>query len=153
MTPSVLLTLLSPVVAIAIATWGFRRSSKADRLRAFFELHERYLASDVRAGRRTIHQSIAGRSPGEVAALDRQSLSSAGYALATMNSIAIACEGRYVDRELINRSMGRSFRNVINAAKPYIDHVESVRGYRPYPFAERLAAALGAGGHDAGPAE
>lgn len=78
----------------------------------------------------------------EVAALDRASLSSVGYTLAVMNSIAIACEGGYVERKLIYRSMGRSYVAAMAAAGPYIDYVEDRRGYRPYIFAERLAAQL-----------
>lgn len=127
MISSLLLSLLSPLVAVVIALWGFRRSTRADRLRAFFELQDRYLASEVRAGRRILHQVVAGLLPEEIAKLDRQSLNGAGYALAVMNSIAIAREGSYyVDAELITRSMGRSFATAIAAAKPYIDHVEAV---------------------------
>ena len=137
-----LLSLVSPAVAIAVAFWGFQRSRRADKLRAFFEIYERYLAKEARAGRREIYQSVAGRSADEVAALGREALTCIGYSLAIMNSIAIACEGGYVDRRLIVRSMGRSFTRAVTAAKPYFDHVERVRGYRPYPFAELLAARL-----------
>ncbi|GAA4923803.1 hypothetical protein HD597_011198 [Nonomuraea thailandensis] len=142
MVPSALLSVVSPIVAIAIAVWGFRRSTKADRLRAFFEVQDRYLAPSVRDGRRVLHQDVADLRPHEVAALDKASLSSAGYALAVMNSVAIACEGGYVERELILRSMGHSFVRTLNAARPLIDHVEKLRGYRPYPAAERLAQQL-----------
>jgi hypothetical protein len=141
-TPAVLLTLVSPTVAVAIALWGFRRSTRADKLRAFFEMHERYLAMDVRAGRRLVHEVVQGRSVDEVAALERSVLSSVGYTLAVMNSIAVACEGGYVERRLISRSMGRSYVAAMAAAGPYIDYVEDARGYRPYIFAERLAARL-----------
>jgi hypothetical protein len=142
MSVTVLLSLISPVVAVAIAVWGFRRSTQADKLRAFFDVHERYLASEVRAGRRAMHTLIAGRPPEEVANLDPAILSAVGYALAVMNSIAIACESGYVDRELIARSMGRSFSMAITAARPYIDNLENKRGFRPYPFGERLASQL-----------
>jgi hypothetical protein len=142
MSGTLLLDLISPVVAVAIALWGFRRSTRADKLRAFFEIHERYLASDVRAGRRIMHTLIAGRSTEEVAKVDPVILSAAGYALAVMNSIAIACEAGYVDQELIAQSMGRSFILAISAARPYIDHLENKRGFRPYPFGERLASRL-----------
>ncbi|MFI7700675.1 hypothetical protein [Nonomuraea sp. NPDC049480] len=142
MVPSTLLSVVSPIVAIAIAIWGFRRSTKADRLRAFFEVQDRYLAPTVRDGRRVLHQAVAHRKPHEVAALDKASLNSAGYTLAVMNSVAIACEGGYVERDLILRTMGRSFVSAVKAARPLIDHVEKVRGYRPYPAAERLAQEL-----------
>ncbi|WP_410594046.1 hypothetical protein [Amycolatopsis sp. lyj-23] len=142
MSATALLTLVSPLVAAAVAVWGFRRSTKADKLRAFFELQDRYLQADVRAGRRVLHQQIADRGHEEVAGLDRATLSSAGYALAVLNGIAIAVEGGYVERELIIRGMGRSFASAITAARPYIDYVEQVRGFRPYPFAERLSAGI-----------
>ena len=94
-----------------------------------------------------MHTLIAGRPPGEVSKLDPDKLSAAGYALAVMNSIAIACEAGYVDRELIARSMGRSFVKAIAAARPYIDHLENIRGFRPYPFGERLASQLTVNGN------
>jgi hypothetical protein len=144
-----MLSLTSPVVAVLIAVWSFRRSSGADRLRAFFELQERYLAPEVRAGRRVLHQVVAGKTVEEVAALDARELNSVGYTLAVMNSIAIACDGRYVDTKLVDRSMGRSYSRAMIAAKPYIDHLATVRGYRPYPFAESLASRLQRGGRDA----
>jgi hypothetical protein len=144
MSGTVLLSLVSPVVAVVIAIWGFRRSTRADKLRAFFEIQERYLATEVRAGRRIMHTLVAGRSVDEVAKLDPATLSKAGYALAVMNSIAIACEAGYVDRKLIARSMGRSFVRAIAAAGPYIDHLENIQGFRPYPFGEHLAAQLAA---------
>jgi hypothetical protein len=86
--------------------------------------------------------SVAGRPADEVARLNPADLSLAGYALAVMNSIAIAREAGYVERDLLARSMGRSFVTTIKAAQPYIDHLEKVRGFRPYPFAENLAAQL-----------
>ncbi|MCK2241594.1 MULTISPECIES: hypothetical protein [unclassified Crossiella] len=144
---SVWLSLLSPVVALLIAFWGFRRSTRADRLRAFFDLHERYLSAEVRAGRRILHQRVAGRSAAELAELDRDSLDRIGYTLAVLNSIAIACAGGYVDRRLVRRSMGRSYAGAIAAAQPYIDRVEALRGFRPYPFAESLAEQLREGAH------
>ena len=49
----------------------------ADKLRAFFEVQERYLASEVRNGRRIMHTLIAGRPPGEVSKLDPDKLSAA----------------------------------------------------------------------------
>ncbi|MGO1052035.1 DUF4760 domain-containing protein [Crossiella sp. CA198] len=144
---SVWLSLLSPVVALLIAFWGFRRSTRADRLRAFFDLHERYLSAEVRAGRRLLHQRVAGRSAEELAELDRDTLDRIGYTLAVLNSIAIACAGGYVDRRLVRRGMGRSYAGAIIAARPYIDRVEALRGFRPYPFAESLAERLREGAH------
>lgn len=142
MTPTVLLSLVSPVVAIIITFWGFRRSTRADKLRAFFEIQDRYLASDARAGRRVLHALIAGKSVDEVAHLDPADLSRAGYALAVMNSIAIACEAGYVEQDLLARSMGRSFSAAVAVAQPYIDYLQQVRGFRPYQFAENLALLL-----------
>jgi hypothetical protein len=138
----VLLEFVSPVVAVVIALWGFRRSTRADQLRAFFEIQDRYLAADVRAGRSVLHTRIAGRSADEIAGLDAADLTRAGYALAVMNSIAIACEAGYVERDLLTRSMGRSFITAVGAAQPYIDYLQHLRGFRPYPFAENLALQL-----------
>src|SRR4051794_23001490 len=121
MLPSVLLSLLSPTVAVVIAVWGFRRATNADKLRAYFEIQDRYLAAEVRAGRRTLHQMVAGRGTDEIANLDKAARDSAGYALAVMNSVAIACAGGYVERDLIMRNMGRSFVTTVTAAQPYID--------------------------------
>ncbi|WP_442810061.1 DUF4760 domain-containing protein [Streptomyces sp. W16] len=133
---------MSPVVAVVIAVWGFRRANKADKLRAFFEIQSRYLATEVRAGRRALHQKVAGRPPEEISDLDKSDLDSVGYALAVMNSVAIACAGGYVEYDLVKNSMGRSFVTAMAAARPYIDRVEGIRGYRPYPAAERLAERL-----------
>ncbi|WP_436521801.1 DUF4760 domain-containing protein [Actinoplanes sp. HUAS TT8] len=140
MNPSVWLALVSPVVAVIVAVFGFRRSSKADRLKAYFEMQNRYLAPEVRLGRKFLHQHVAGRSPAEVAALDETTRSTIGFALAVMNSIAIACEAGYVDRDIVVKSMGRSYARAIEAARPFFDHQEATRGFRPYPYAERLAA-------------
>jgi hypothetical protein len=141
-----LISLLSPLVAVVIAVWSFRRTSKADRLRAFFDLQARYLSPDLREGRSLIH----GMGATPASDLGRAAATKIGTTLAVMNSIAIATEGGYVDRELVSRSMGRSYASAIRAAKPYIDHVESVRGFRPFPFAERLADRLITAGHDVG---
>ncbi|MEW1779421.1 hypothetical protein [Streptomyces sp. NPDC086777] len=134
--------LSSPVVAVCLTVWSFRRTSRADRLRAFFEVQERYLDAEVRAGRRLLHRTVAGRESHEIAALSEDVASRIGHALAVMNSIAIACEGRYVDTDMVARSMGRSYSGAMAAAVPYIDHVEQQRGFRPYPFAERFAQSL-----------
>ncbi|MEU5514205.1 hypothetical protein [Streptomyces griseoaurantiacus] len=134
--------LISPVVAVFLAVWNFRGVSRADRLRAFFELQERYLNAEVRAGRGLLHREVAGRGSHEMAVLPPETASRIGHTLAVMNSIAIACEGKYVERDLVARSMGRSYAGAVAAAKPYIDHVEQQRGFRPYPFAERFAERL-----------
>lgn len=142
MDASEFLVLVSPSVALAVGIWGFRRSTRADRLRAYFELQQRYLDQEVRAGRRAIHQSISGQKTSSIAMLDDATLRSVGHAMAIMNSIAIAWTGKFVDPSLLEMSMGRSFASAVTAAKPYIDHVEQKRGFRPYPYAERLAAEL-----------
>lgn len=147
MSLSVWLSLISPAVALLIATWGFRRAGRADRLRAFFDLHERYLSAEVRAGRRLLHRSVAGRSAEQLDALDRRELDQIGYTLAVLNSIAIACAGGYVERRLVQESMGRSYSGAVRAAGPYLDLVQSQRGFRPYPYAEVLAAQIGEGGY------
>ncbi|WP_327191158.1 hypothetical protein [Streptomyces xinghaiensis] len=142
MNASLLVALISPVVAVVIAVWGFQRASRADRLRAFFEVQQRYLDAEVRAGRRMLHREIAGRESHQMSELPPEVSSRIGYALAVMNSIAIACDGRYVDTDLVARSMGRSYAGAVVAARPYIDYVEQQRGFRPYPFAEQLAQKL-----------
>jgi hypothetical protein len=143
MTGSTIVALVSPVVAVIVAAWGFQRSSRADRLRAFFELQQCYLDVELRAGRRLMYREIAGRKREELSLLPPDISSKISYTLSVMNSIAIACEGNYVDRELVVRGMGRSFAGAIVAGKPYIDYLQEVRGFRPYPFAERLADQLG----------
>jgi hypothetical protein len=134
------IALTSPVVAVIIALLGFRRSSRADRLAAFFQIQERYLSPEVRNGRRLIYERIAGRSPAEMTNLPDDVRTAVGYTLAVMNSVAIACEARYVDRDFVERNMGRSYSGAVTAAKPFIDGVEQGRGFRPYVFAERMAA-------------
>ncbi|MCL8013684.1 hypothetical protein [Streptomyces sp. AS02] len=142
MSGSLLVALISPVVAVVLTVWSFRRTSQADRLRAFFEVQQRYLDKEVRSGRRLLHREIAGRQSGQMEELPSEVLTNVGYALAVMNSIAIACEGKYVDPKLVTRSMGKSYAGAIAAAKPYIDYVEERRGFRPYAFAERFAERL-----------
>ena len=142
MTSDDLIALISPIVAVIIASLGFRRSTRADRLAAFFQIQERYLAPEVRSGRRLIYERVANRSLGEIAGLPEETRTAVGYTLAVMNSVAIACEARYVDKDFVERSMGRSYAGAITAAKPYIDQVERSRGFRPYIFAERLAATI-----------
>ncbi|WP_026421946.1 DUF4760 domain-containing protein [Actinokineospora inagensis] len=134
MTGATVVSLLSPLIAVVLALWGFRRTSKADRLKAFFELQERYLAPEIRDGRRLVHELDGEPDPDTAAKIS--------HMLAVLNSIAIAVEGGYVDGKLVAQSMARSYSSAVHAAKPYIDHLESVRGYRPFPFAERLAGEL-----------
>jgi hypothetical protein len=136
------LAIISPVVAVMVALFGFRRSTRADRLAAFFQLHERYLAPEIRSGRRLIHEHVSGRSTDDIAQLTGEVRDAVGYTLAMMNSIAIACEARYVDTIVVERSMGSSYSGTVSAAKPYIDYIERNRGFRPYVYAERLAAAV-----------
>jgi hypothetical protein len=143
MTVAVWLALVSPAVAILIALFGFRRSRRADQLAAFFQLQERYLAPEVRDGRRLIHQRVSGRPVEDIANIPDDIRTAVGYSLAVMNAIAIACEARYVDRVAVIRSMGQSYSSAVVAAKPYIDYVEKGRGFRPYGYAEGLAAAIG----------
>jgi hypothetical protein len=137
------LALLSPVVAVIVALFGFRRSTRADRLAAFFQLHERYLAPEVRRGRKLIYERVAGRPEAKMAQLPEEVRAAIGYTLAVMNSIAIACEAGYVDIVAVEQSMGRSYSGTVIAASPYIDYLETNRGFRPYIYAERLAAAMG----------
>lgn len=137
------LALLSPVVAIMVAFFGFRRSTRADQLAAFFQLQDRYLAHEVRTGRRLVHEQVSGRSASDIENLPDDVRTAIGYTLAVLNAIAIACEARYVDRRAVVQSMGRSYASAMTAAKPFIDHVEQKRGVRPYGYAERLAAAVG----------
>ena len=136
------IALISPVVAILIAFFGFRRSKRADQLAAFFQLQEKYLASEVRVGRRLIYEQVADRPESEIASLSEDVRNVVGYTLAIMNSIAIACEARYVDQTVVARSMGRSYSGGVAAAKPFINYVEKVRGFRPYGYAERMAASM-----------
>jgi hypothetical protein len=77
-----------------------------------------------------------------MAALSEADRAAVGYTLAMMNSIAIACEAKYVDVSVVQQSMGRSFAAAIAAARPYIDELERRRGFRPYGYAERLATRM-----------
>lgn len=136
------LAVISPAVAVVVALFGFRRSRRADQLAAFFQLHERYLAPEVRGGRKLIYERVSDCSAADIAGLPEEVRTAVGYTLATMNSIAIACDARYVDLAAVRRSMGRSYSGAIAAAKPYIDYIEQNRGFRPYIYAERLAAVI-----------
>lgn len=140
-----ILALTSPAVGVAIAVWGFRRGDRADRLRMLFELQERYLAQRVRDGRRLIHIRLAGRGAEGVRRCTREDLTTIGYTLAIMNMIAISVESGLVEEKLVKASLGRSFASAVDAAAHYIDHVEQERGFRPYAYAQRLAAKFRAG--------
>jgi len=137
-----ILVFVSPAVAVLIALLGFRRSNKADRLAAFFRLHEQYLKPEVRSGRKILHHAFSGDSPTGYSGMSAEERSAAAYTLAMMNSIAIACSAKYVDRAMVEQSMGRSFASAIAAARPFIDELERQRGVRPYGYAERLAATM-----------
>jgi hypothetical protein len=136
----IIFSLVSPLVAIFIALWGFRRSSRVDRVRIFIDMQERYLSERVRDGRREIHSAVKSLTAAEVAQLPSSALSNVGYALAVMNTVGICWQYGYLDEKLLIVSMGRSFRNAVEAARPFIDHSERVRGFRPYAYAERFAA-------------
>jgi hypothetical protein len=140
-----ILALTSPAVAVVIAVWGFRRSDRADRLRMLFEVQERYLAQRVRDGRRLIHTRLAGRGAEGVRLCTREDLTTIGYTLAIMNMIALSVESGLVEEDLVRRSMGRSFASAIEAAEHYLDHVEQEREFRPYAYAQQLAAKFRAG--------
>ena len=139
---NITIALMSPLVALTIAFFGFRRANRSDKVRAFFDMYEQYLKPEVRTGRKMIHLHISGKTPDDLTSVDKEVLSSAAYALAVMNAIAIACEGNYVDAHLIARSMGRSYVSTMTAAETFIQQLESVRGYRPYLYAERLSHEL-----------
>lgn len=139
MTLTIILSLTSPVVALAIALWGFRRHDRAAELSMLFEMQERYLAPQVREGRKLIHLKIAGDIDEKRSACSREELSTIGYALAVMNTIALCAEIGQIDESLLLQSMGQSFKSAVRAAGSYIDQVAATRGYRPYPYAERLA--------------
>ncbi|WP_330455831.1 hypothetical protein OIB37_02480 [Streptomyces sp. NBC_00820] len=140
-----ILALSSPAVAVVIALWGFRRGDRADRLRMLFEIQERYLAQRARDGRRLIHTRLAGRGADGVRTCTREELTSIGHTLAVMNMIAISVESGLVEEKLVQRSLGRSFASAVDGAADYIDHVEHERGFRPYAYAQRLAAKFRAG--------
>ncbi|SNS12987.1 hypothetical protein SAMN06265355_111181 [Actinomadura mexicana] len=95
-----------------------------------------------------MHRSLAGLSASEMDAVDKDERDRASYALAVMNSIAIGCQGGYVDRSMVKENMGRSFVTTVRAAREFIDYLEKTRGFRPYGAAEKLAVSLdsGAGG-------
>ncbi|WP_330229593.1 hypothetical protein OHA40_26660 [Nocardia sp. NBC_00508] len=147
MMATTILSLISPAVAVAIAGWGFRRTSRADRLRAYFDLTERYLSPANREGRRLIHEVIAQTPHDQFGDLASDVRDKVNHVLATMNSIAIACDGGYVDRVLVENSMARSYSNAVVASRPYIDFIERKRGFRPYQYAERLATSFASAAH------
>ena len=139
MSLTLVIALVSPIVAVAIAWWGFRRHDRAAELNMLFEMQERYLAPQVREGRRLMHRKIAVGDDGGRSTCSQDELSKIGYALAVMNTIALCAESGQVDEKLLLQSMGQSFTSAVLAARPYIDDVAIRRGFRPYSYAERLA--------------
>jgi len=139
---NITIALISPLVALTVAFFGIRRSNQSDKVRAFFEMYDKYLKAEVRAGRKMIHLHVSGKTAEDLKSLDKEVLSSAAYTLAVMNAIAIACAGNHVDTRLIARSMGRSYVSTITAAAIFIQQLEHTRGYRPYIYAEQLSREL-----------
>ena len=133
---------LSPVVSLCVAVWGFRRTTKADRLKMFLDLQERYLAASARTGRRLMHRRLPALTPetfGELTEAERGDLQ---HALAVMETIAIAWEGGHVDQSMILNAMGRSYSSAMRKSQSYIDYQAAVRGFRPYQRAARLSREL-----------
>jgi hypothetical protein len=140
---AIIISLTSPVVAITISAWTLRRARNAESVRAFLAAQESYLSDRARRGRRIAHSSIANQLPEDdgnlLSQAERDDL---GYALAVANTIAVACANNYMPESLVQESIGRSLRNFVIAARPYIDQMERKRGFRPYAAAERLAGRL-----------
>lgn len=136
------LAVLSPVLSLGIAVWGFRRTTRADRLRMFLDLQERYLAASARAGRRLMHQRLPALTPDTFDQLSPAERGDLHHALAVMETIAIAWEGGHVDQSLILNAMGQSYASAIQKSQPYIDYQAEVRGFRPYQRSARLAREL-----------
>jgi hypothetical protein len=134
-----ILSLTSPLAALVIAVWGFRRHDRSAELSMLFEMQDRYLGPQVREGRRLIHLKIAPGTAESLESCTREERSTIGYALAIMNTIALCADSGQVSEALLRDSMGRSFASTMRAAQPFIDQVAAVRGFRPYPFAVRLA--------------
>jgi hypothetical protein len=139
------LAAVSPAVTLLIALWGFQRTTRADRLKMFLDLQERYLSEPARGGRQLIHQRLPGLDASSYGSLDDDERSHIHHALAIMNTIAIACESRHIDYVMVVRTMGRSFASAIAAARPYIEHQAVARGYPPYQYAVRVADRIAAG--------
>ncbi|MEU6287196.1 hypothetical protein [Streptomyces sp. NPDC046988] len=138
MTLQLVLSAASPLVAVVIALWGFRRRDRAAELEVLFELHERYLAQRVRDGRRLIHRKLAGRGEEGLRSCTAEELSTIGYTLAVMNTIALCCRSGRLDSRLLQQSLGQSYTRAVNGALSFIDSMETTRGVRPYPYAEWL---------------
>jgi hypothetical protein len=139
MVTSIVLAVSSPIVAVFIAWWGFRRGDRSDELKILFDMLDRYLTDRARAGRSLIHLKIATTHEGGFAGCSEDELSTIGYSLAVMNTIALCVVSGQVSEILLRETMGLSFTSAVLAAKPYIDEVAATRGFRPYPYAERLA--------------
>ena len=136
---TVILALSSPVVAVIITWWGFRRGDRSEELKVLFDMLDRYLTDRAREGRSLIHQKIAPGTGTGIATCSHEEFTTIGYALAVMNTIALCAESGQVSEKLLRETMGQSFTTTVQAAKPYIDEVAATRGFRPYPYAERLA--------------
>lgn len=142
MNPAIVVSLVSPVVAVIIAVWGVRRSLRSERLKVFFEMQDKYLSERARHGRRLIYTRISADDPEATSRMTVEDRSTIGYALAVMNAIAVCSDLRYTDERLMAAAFGRSYLRAIRAARPYIDQVESERGFRPYKHAERFGERL-----------
>ncbi|GIF75729.1 DUF4760 domain-containing protein [Asanoa siamensis] len=139
---SIYVAVLSPVVSLCVAVWGFRRTTRADRLKMFLDLQERYLASSARAGRRVMHQCLPGLTEETFDQLTEEQRRDLHHALAVMETIAIAWEAGHVEQSIILNAMGRSFSSAMHKSRSYIDYQAGLRGFRPYPRASRLAGEL-----------
>ena len=138
----VYVAILSPVVSLAVAVWGFRRTTKADKLKMFLDLQDRYLGASARAGRRLMHQRLPELKPETFGQLTTEERTDLHHALAVMETIAIAHEGGHVDQVMILNAMGQSYSSGIRKSQSYIDYQAAARGFRPYQRAARLGRAL-----------
>ncbi|SNT29934.1 hypothetical protein SAMN05421812_104338 [Asanoa hainanensis] len=139
---SIYVAVLSPVVSLCVAVWGFRRTTRADRLKMFLDLQERYLASAARAGRRVMHRRLPDLKPETFDQLTEAERGDLHHALAVMETIAIAWDAGHVEQSMILNAMGRSFSSAIRKSGPYIEDQAALRGFRPYQRACRLADEL-----------
>jgi hypothetical protein len=133
---------LAPLVTFCIAVWGFRRTTKADRLRMFLDLQERYLSPAARTGRRLMHRRLPSLTPETFGNLTEAERGELHHALAIMETIAIAWDAGHIERSMILNAMGRSYSSAMRKSQAYIDYQAAVRGFRPYQRAARLATEL-----------
>lgn len=136
------LAVLSPVVSLCVAAWGFRRTTRADRLKMFLDLQERYLAPSARTGRRLVHRRLAKLTADTFGELTEDERDDLHHALAVMETIAIACESGHIDQAMILNGMGRSYSSAMRKSQPYIEYQARVRGFRLYQHAARLGSEL-----------